>query len=274
MLEVCGLNIVATPHPNGVYERILRTVAGTPVRVRGNDWAKITEPKASSKKGVLDGRIIVWTTIDVDGRWLDTTKDEELSRADKKSISIPSHAKPNYRVFSYALDVNRHRIHYESLNEFGETLGPTVARRLFENLTAMDKVKEAVEVTILPQEGTVNRILTLPKLRRLEIKLLLPNPDDVDPDKQQKLYEKLRSMNAKTWEQTLQKRAGAARLKPDEETKEIARVAATNGYVKGDAGRGDDRVQLSTTDTPARKKVSMDAGANFVARLLATGGFF
>lgn len=273
-IEVCGLNIVASPHPQGIYHSLLMAAAGKAVVARGNDWAKITKPQKTDQDGVYTGRIIVWTAIDVDGRWLDIETDEELTPKDKAQINIPNKAKPNFRVFTYALKEKTHRLYYESRNEFWETLGPTVARRIFENLLQSAKPGTLVEVTIIPQDGAVRKILDMPNLRTLEIKLLLPNPDDVDPNKQAALYAKLRAQNASSLDQTLQKQAGKSRLKPDDETRDLAFVAAENGYVKGDGGRGDERVQLSTTDTPKRKRISMEAGRNFVDRLLATRSFF
>jgi hypothetical protein len=273
-LEICGLNIVASPHPNGIYIDLLNAAAGRSVRARGSDWAKITKPKPGKEPGFYEGRIIVWTAIDLDGRWLDAETDEELSAADRKKISIPDKAKPNFRVFSYVFNDKRHRLYYESRNEFGETLGPTVARRIFGNLLCLPKRKVDVEVTIIPQEGAVNKILALPALRTLEIKLLLPNADGVDRKKQEDLYKKLRAMKARSLEQILQKQAGEARLAPDKETQELAHIAAENGYVKGDGGRGDNRVQLSTADTPQRKRVSMDEGTNLLSRLVASKSLF
>jgi hypothetical protein len=64
-ITVGFLNIVASPHPPGIYPESLAQVANKPVRVRGNDWAIITKPVASrGEDDLYEGTISVWTDVD------------------------------------------------------------------------------------------------------------------------------------------------------------------------------------------------------------------
>jgi hypothetical protein len=84
-IEVGALNIVATPHPKGIYVELLRQVAGVEVGVWGSDYAKITTPRRRREEpDIFTGRILVWTRIDKDKRWIDKEKDEEATEDDKK----------------------------------------------------------------------------------------------------------------------------------------------------------------------------------------------
>lgn len=95
--ELYGLNINTSPHPAGIYPRLLKETSKNLVQARGSDYAKITEPvRSEDNAGFYIGRVLVWTNVDVKGRWLDLSKEDDLSDSLKRSISIPENAKPNF----------------------------------------------------------------------------------------------------------------------------------------------------------------------------------
>src|SRR5262249_18472533 len=133
------------------------------------------------------GRILVWTEIDLRGRWLDLARGQELSEQEKAAIRIPPDAKPNFRTFNYAFDYDRHLLYFESRNEFDQRLGPSVAKRIFSQI--LDRELQGpdapdVQVTIVPETGAVERILQIPGLRLLFIRVNQPNPDIDDAARQ------------------------------------------------------------------------------------------
>ena len=66
-----ALNISADPHPTGIYRRLFQAAADKAIHLRGHDWAKITAPQdRETDPPSFFGRILVWTEIDKDGRWL------------------------------------------------------------------------------------------------------------------------------------------------------------------------------------------------------------
>jgi hypothetical protein len=164
-----GLNIVASPHPEGVYEGMFKTVAGKEVALWGSDHARITEPKPrEGNADQLHGLIHVWTKIDRKGRWFDRDKDGEAEDEEKSKIVLPGHLDPNYRTFNYAFIKSRHRLIFEIRNEFGDNLGVSRAERLFRFLFSPEQLGSehpSVMITPIPEDGAIDRILAIPRLR-------------------------------------------------------------------------------------------------------------
>ena len=84
------------------------------------------------------------------------------------------------------------------------------------------------------------------------------------------MLDRLDAEHAQREEIKLVKKATAERLTPTDEIVELAAVASENGLVRGE-GRTDDghKLEVSTSHLPQRIYVPLDAGQNFLARLLA-----
>lgn len=276
-IRIAALNISANPHPPGIYIDLLTKAAGRSTNFRGSDWAKFTKPvEAKNHPGVYVGRILAWTEIDTKGPWLDDEKDDLLSPEDKAKINIPAKAKPNYRVFNYVFRENGHRLYFELTNEFSEHLGPTTAQKIFFNLLQAPATRQKVDVdvTIVPRKGAVNSVLTLPGLRQLHIRVIVPN-DTTDEKKRQRVLKRLRDANAKQLDETYVKRAGEERLIATAEIRETAEVAAENGFVEGVGRRNGKRVEASTTKQPRKETIPFDQpGASLLSRIMGSIGLF
>lgn len=270
-IQICSLNFAANPHPDGIYVTLLRKAAKFLVQARASDYAKITEPRKSETEPYYIGRILLWTEIDVHGPWLDLESEEALHTSLKEQLNIPTTAKPNYRVFSYVFDNSKHQFYFEARNEFGESLGPSTAKRIFARLFSQELLgldSPEVEVTVTPEEGAVERILTLPGLRSLHMRVTLPNPDLSSPEARQRVFKRLNDANARQLDEHFVKAAGAPALVATTEIRETAEVAADNGFVRGE-GRTEDgkKLAVATDDFPQRFYVGLDQGRNFLARL-------
>jgi hypothetical protein len=103
-IEVAALNIVASPHPKGVYREILSAIANKEVTLWGSDRGKITEfQEMEDKPNLLYGRVLVWGEIDKDGKWLNENKNIEATPEEKQKIAkaIPEDYEPNFRSFYF-----------------------------------------------------------------------------------------------------------------------------------------------------------------------------
>lgn len=277
LIPVYALNIAATPHPAGIYIKLLTRAATFFARAHGSDYARISVPKESDRDGVYTGRILIWTEIDLGGKWYDVSADAELSDALRKTISIPENAKPNFRTFDYIFYEKKHRIYFEARNDLGNTVGPSVILRVLRQLLSQDLQglkAPSVEVTLVPKEGTVARILAMPGLRKLTMRVVLPNPDATDNATLLRVRKRLQDANARQLDETFTKRPGAARLVATQEIKDTAAVAAENGYVRGERTVDGKLVALSTSDEPRREYARADAGASFLSRVLGSIGLF
>jgi hypothetical protein len=278
MIPVYALNIAANPHPPGTYIRLLSRASQVVVKAHGSDYATISAPQPSpDAAGVYVGRILVWTEINLRGRWYDRESNNELSDDLRSQINIPPNAKPNFKWFSYAFKEHGHRFYFESRNEFGENVGPTTVRRVMSQLVAQDIQgfsAPEVSVTLVPNTGAVNAILALPGLRTLTMRVVLPNPDETDPEAVRRVRDRLRAAHAGQLDETYRKAANEDRLLPTQEIQETAAVAAENGFVRGEGSADGRKVSLATNDQPRRELVPDNAGTNFLSRLLGSVGLF
>jgi hypothetical protein len=104
----------------------------------------------------------------------------------------------------------------------------------------------------------------------LFIRVSLPNPDTASPAARKRVYDRLKKAKARQLEEKYIKSSDAPSLEPTVEIKELAEVAAENGFVKGE-GRDDDgkKLEVSTEKYPKRYFVGVSEGGGFLARLLA-----
>jgi hypothetical protein len=125
-------------------------------------------------------------------------------------------------------------------------------------------------VTIIPEVDAVEKVLTVPRLRTLLIRVTLPNPDTASPAARRRVYDRLKAAKARQLEEKYTKSAEAKELRPTKEIQELAEVGAENGFVRGE-GRDDDgkKLEVSTEKYPKRFFVGMGEGGSFLSRLLA-----
>ncbi|UFW69199.1 DUF4747 family protein [Bradyrhizobium sp. WU425] len=269
-----ALNIAADPHPAGIYRRLFAAAADVPVKIWGSDWAKITPPvDRESEPPSFYGRILVWTEIDRQGKWLNQAEDREATPTEKRDIQIPDDLDPNFRSFNFVFVERKHLLVVEFQNELGENLGARRAEALFRKLFVKDELEEGeprVEVTVVPSAEALDMIFAMPRLKKLEINVVRPNPDSLD-EQEERILQKLLDQGAKEQTVVLKKRPGIQKLTPDEDTRTLAKVAANNGSVSAE-GRDDDgkTVFESTKDHPKTVRaevVGTSSVATFFARI-------
>jgi hypothetical protein len=276
IIHVGILNIAANPHPPGIYVELLRNSAKFLINLRGSDYGKITAPRqAPHQPGYYTGRILVWTEIDIKGRWLDLENEEDLPKDLKDAINIPNSAKPNYRTFHYFFHEKNHTLYYEWRNEFGESLSPNMAKKLFANVLSQElhgfQIPE-VAVTIVPEDGAIEKILKLPGLRTLHMRVTRPNPDLPLDGPRRRVFDRMERANAQVLEERYVKSAGAERLITTPEIEDVATVAAEDGFVRGEGRVDGKKLEVSTDQLPKKLYASMENGNSFLARVLATVG--
>lgn len=127
---------------------------------------------------------------------------------------------------------------------------------LFEPLAA-EGLFPPIEITVEPAKDALDEILGLKSLEHLVIELVPPNPDDGE-EIEKKIKERLKRQNVR--KQTIQLDAERNQsIRPDTDTVELAKVAASNGKV---TATGHDAIgikrELSTVDKPLRERVLHD----------------
>jgi hypothetical protein len=272
-----AINIAADPHPKGVYRAMFEAAADTPAKIWGSDWAKLTAPiDRESSPPSFYGRILVWTEIDRDGKWLNQDEDREATPIEKKEIRIPETLDPNFRSFNFVFLESRHLLVLEYQNELGEHFGPQRAGKLFRKLFVKDEPEEGqpvVEVTIVPSTEALEMIFAIPRLREMEINVVRPNPDSLD-EQEERILQKLLDQGAKEQTLILKKRAGVPNLQPDDETRMLAAVAANNGYVSGKGKDEDGKPVFESTRDHPKTVTAEVVGTSSIATFFAKIGLF
>ncbi len=278
-IEVGALNIVASPHPDGVYRQVLRQVANKEVPLWGSDRAKITEfQEMEDRPDLLYGRILVWSEIDPDGKWLNKVKNVEATVEEKKEIAeaIPQDYEPNFRSFYFLFVEGKHRLVFEVRNELGQHFAPSRAERLFERLFERYLPDDApsMSVTAIPEDDTLEKIFAIPKLRYLEIFLKPPNPDDLD-EAAERVLRRLNRESAGSRKVTLVKAPKKKTLTPDHETKTVAAVAAKgNGSVTGEGKDENNKAVFESTEKHPKTRQLEVVGKTSFATFLSSLRFF
>ncbi|MRN44931.1 MULTISPECIES: DUF4747 family protein [unclassified Brucella] len=269
-VEFCILNIAANPHPEGIYPSLLEKTANVHVNYRGNDFATISKPTLR-EEGFYQGRIVCWTDIDTSEPAINKIDLSEIPLEDL-DIRIPSYVGLNGRVFSYTLREKDHKIFVETKNDLNKRLSATMVGKIFTHLMSggvLGVGAPIVEITVVPDEDTLKRILSIPNISRLKIHMVRPNQDDIN-DEVEKVLKELEQQNATAQDIVLTARPGGDGLQPSKRAIAQAMAAELNGYVEA-SGKEDDGqpIRLSTKEHPKILKTDLDESSSIWGAALA-----
>lgn len=269
-LEVGFLNIVATPHPEGVYLRLLNSAAGQPVGFWGSMKAAITKPLAlHDDETFYSFQLLVWTEIN--------PGEPTINKAELKKSDFPREGREftkkygvNGRVFHCVFDETSHWLSVELKNEEGQTVSPKRLHRIFTDLLSPEVLgadAELVEVTVIPTEDAISYVLGLKRLDKVEILVKRPNDDDITSETNRVMHS-LMAQNAKSERRIITRQPKTDGVDLSEENEIYARVAAHNGYVET-SGLDDEGVhdKRSTKEVPKIVKRAITAGVSYLAAL-------
>lgn len=249
ILRLGVLNVVAHPHPEGIYPKLLFEISGRGVNFWGSDFAAVTKP-IEVEKGVYQGRIVIWTQIDPNEPAIDLKSLDEVP-LDKTDARLPSDVGFNGRVFLYTLNEPTHLLFVETKNEFDKHLSPSRAKRIFSRLfSSLPDDNPLVEVTIVPDEDSVERLLGLHRMDFVQIHLTRPNAEEFG-DIVQTVLDDLTEAGAKSQDVIFRRSAEAPTITLPELLENVARVASYHGWFAA-RGRDEDgnKIDGSTREYP------------------------
>ncbi len=269
-LRVGYLNVVATPHPTGVYERLFRAIANTPTKFWGDNTAAITPIRArTGAEYLFTGQILTWVEIDPRSPAVDKRRLEEVALS-PDARRLTNALGFNSKVFRFVLDTSNHIISFESRNESEQRLSPRRAQSIFERLLSPNLLgpqAETVDVTIMPEDDALARVLNIGRLDRVTIVIKRPNADDVTDETHEVLAD-LAAQNAKREEITLIRAPQTDGLELSGTNQKLARVASHNGHVTAKGRRADGEPDVrSTKEYPKVDEILVPAGTTFLSRL-------
>lgn len=260
MISFGALNIVAHPHPAGTYRRIFEIVAASKKSVNffGDKYAKLS-PISETRDGIFTGRLATWTEVNKNDNAINTQSLEEVD-FNESGVVIPQGVGLSAKVFEFAFNEKSHTLVFEIKNDLGHQMSINRAQKAFEKILKAHEFPgvSELDVYVKTQKNVVAQILELPKLRKLEIDLRLPNPDDLSEEHEDLLRE-MEEMQTKTAKVQLIKQNDADALHPSERYQVMADIAKDNGSVVG-YGKNEDgeNVILKTSQYPIIYRVTAD----------------
>ena len=257
-IEISALNIKTHPHTPEKYIELFQDVFNLQqvVKMKSDYYGMIGSRTFINENKPLEGitgNINRFLQIDRNKPWFNTQENGEAKPEDIDEIYIPDYLKPNMANFRYAFYPVGHRLFFESYSD-GEQIGPATMMNFFKRLFDHRKIQRKYgEVTIIvePKKESLDDIFTIHTLKKLEMRVSRPNPDDPFESFEYKFYEKMESENANEVETSIK----GHDLEPSEETQMLARVAASNGYVKGSGTDAEGKAtKESTKEHPLKKR--------------------
>lgn len=265
-IRVSQLNIVMdNPHSPQRYVDLFSAAKkiNPMVRLRGDEAAKLGPvdiKKSNAGNGYITGDIYRFLNIDESAEWFNTEKNLPATDDETDEINIPAALRPNLKMIEFVFRPKSHRLYFVNKDR-KHSMTPQQAEKFFQALFDIICSRQdfpAVTVTAIPESNSIDALFSIPVLRKIEIKLARPNPDDFDIA-ERRILRRLEKINAKKIETNIIAQPGES-LEPDEEIRTLAEVAAQNGSVvaSGLDGHGK-KVIESTKDRPIDEPYTVDS---------------
>lgn len=269
------INVVAQPHPAGTYRRAFEAAGelSDGVAFFGDSYARLSPP-TRERDGIFRGRLAVWMEIDQSEPIIFKGSLEQALLADT-DFNVPSEVGFNSKVFYFAFREADHTLFLELENDEGGSISVNRAvdalNAIFSSVSLSGV--EAIDAYVKTKRNAVERVLSLPKLRKVEIVLNMPNPDDLQGEIAE-IYAEMEQMGAKQQKAELTKSKDANTLILSPRYRALANVAKDNGFVKSEGIDTDGAKQeLSTREHPEIIEVTQDNDVSpFRLALRVAGG--
>ena len=198
----------------------------------------------------------MFTEVDLTKPVFNIKSKKQAEESDVLQIKWPEHLRPEHQKSEFMILPSSHRMFFDV-----GSLGPFSARKLMETLLNASVVRKSnypVEVLLEQDEDELEKILSLKELRTLDIVVTRPNPDVMGGQFEKQFKDQMKNQKARKFTSSLEAEEGKS-LEPNEDTKKLAQVALSDGFVVGKgrnkAGRA---VTVSTESHPLREIVFYD----------------
>lgn len=258
VVEVAAINITTSDPSPEKYIEIFQYVyrKKLPINVRGQEFFILEQARKARDQNIINGTFARFTQIDPTAPWFDI---ENLAKADDddiKKISIPFHLRPNYSAFFFRFDADAHIFFFEKRGP-GQRVSPFQIEKFLHDLFLSGYKDGSINVNLISDEASVDRIFSIPIIKKIEMTVLLPNPD-VNEHLEKKIKERMRTINVRRWTEEYEAPPGES-IKPDKEMKEFASITPANGDTKATGMDGNKRIEMSTKNFPLEESVRYDS---------------
>lgn len=268
-IEIGFVNIVATPHPTGIYAASLAEASNFPIKYWGSNYAAIRKPKKNSRlPHIYEGVITTWTEINTSEPSIDKETLDSIN-VEQELIAIFRKRGFNNKEFYYSFNENTHAMGIELLNDQGKSISivqiEKIIAKAFERISNDSR---SFEVTVFPEEDALEKVLSFKRIDRVTIVLKRPNPGDHSAEDAEEILKELEEQKIKQATYDFSRQGGSSGIELNEFNEKRARVASSNGYVKarGLVTRGTSKVR-STKEYPYVKRIPSEGALSFKAIL-------
>ena len=262
-LRVGGLNIrVHTKHAADEYAALWKALHRLRLPTTRGVNALMIGSVASlgdAADSPLVGSLYRFTNINPDDPWFDIDEHKEADATDVAELKIPKKLKPNLKEYPYLFDIKKHKFFFKSGGHDGG-ISPSLVQRMLQNLIGRPNIVRRfgdVDLTVMTEQGVLQRLLKWPEIRQIELVLERPNPTDFDDD--QSFYERLRRRGLKKEVTTFVKASEEKTITPDKEMLKMFEIAVNNGKYTQKGKNAEGVVETaSSTNYPLEEATSYD----------------
>ena len=257
IVRVGALNIVAQPHSASIYKDLIvmvknRRKAG---RIRGDRYGMIAlmglPDDASRPDAYVQGVLGTFTQINSESDWINVTTGMKVEGDDLTTVkSLPKNLQPNRAENRFRFYLKDHILFFEVGNA-SHKLTPQNAEKLFQRLFSPATIKERfgeISVTAIPDQETIQRILSSKGLKALRIVVSAPNPDN-GKEAERQFMERLEDIHVQRVDSMYVAKQRKS-IDPDDDLKQEAIIASRNGRVDARIVVNNKVVPISTVDQP------------------------
>ncbi|MEG1502213.1 MAG: DUF4747 family protein [Synergistaceae bacterium] len=178
-------------------------------------------------------------------KWFDTSTRQPIS--DKNEvIAIPHGLKPEYTSFGYVFFPKRHRLIFDCSKMSAKSVHKALSQ-IF-SYPVINKEYGDIDVIIETSREMIDQILNLDYIRMLNIKLTIPNPDELS-ELDAKVFENMKIHGLYSYEQIQSSKKSDGMTLRDQD-KSLIRLSASNGKTTVKTIEGGEVVEKSTSDYP------------------------
>ncbi|MBB5878212.1 DUF4747 family protein [Xanthomonas sp. 3498] len=237
VIQVGAINVVLHPHPDGIYERLLRAAyksrqVAQVYSDRSGIISQLYTVKEQGEVVALEGVISTFTKFDPSLPWFNAKTADDASDDDLGALEVPDYLMPNHRKCQFYFDTRGHLFLFETTSRKGGVAPRSMLKFLQGILWTPGLITNfgMVRLTVVPDAKTLDEVVDWKQIRTLKLQAHRPNPD-YDEDDLREFEESLDDQNAEALELKLSAQPNSF-LEPSERTRILAAIAADNGYVE------------------------------------------
>lgn len=256
-IQISVLNIAMhTPHSPQQYVDLLNETFKRAETIKigllhiGMIGVLYPEDRENMLRGLI-GEIYRFVKLDTTEPWFNLETLEAATEDEVNKIRIPEHLLPHLSRIPFYFLPEQHELWFVKQDR-KTNLSPAMAAKLLYGLfrpMVIEKRFPEIEVTPIPDSSILEKMLSNKSLEKIYIELNRPNTDGGGSE-EAKWQSKLENQSAKCLKMELVAASETA-IRPDEETRGLAKAAAKNGKVRIEARDADGlRVSQSTEEHP------------------------